>query len=67
MENNSQYDSTVTSLKAQSDSNVSSNKVAPLDVTQTQMEPFEVEDVPQVKPSLGLFHVYAFSLGMGLI
>ena len=44
-----------------------SNKIAPLDVAPGQMEPLEVEDVPKVKPSLGLFHVYAFSLGMGLI
>ena len=45
------------------------NKVAPLELSTqvSQMEPLEVEDVPKVKPSLGLFHVYAFSLGMGLI
>jgi len=31
------------------------------------MEPLEVKDVPKVKPSIGLFHWYAFSLGLGAI
>ena len=65
--NNSSHYQTQNPSKDLDDPNVPSNKIAPLDVAPGQMEPLEVEDVPKVKPSLGLFHVYAFSLGMGLI